>query len=82
MRMEVYIAICLDIDRDAPFPIHGVSHGVCLPYHNLSSKIWKNPTKFTIEATVLGLKKLFKLHFMVDCRQINRPIFSFTRLWW
>jgi len=61
MRMEIYIAICLDIDRDAPFPIHGVSHGVCLPYHNLSSKIWKNPKNFTIEATVLGLKKLFKI---------------------
>lgn len=70
--MEVYIAICLDIDRDAPFPIHGVSHGVCLPYHNLSSKIWKNPTNFTLEATVIGIKKLFKIF-----EELKYPFSSF-----
>lgn len=59
--MEIYIAICLDIDRDAPYPVNGISHGVCLPYHNLSPEVWKDPKNFTIEATILGLKNLLTI---------------------
>jgi peptidoglycan/xylan/chitin deacetylase (PgdA/CDA1 family) len=59
--MVINIAICLDIDRDAPFPIFGVSHGVCLPYHDLSPVNWKDPEKFTIKGTILGLKRLVSI---------------------
>ncbi len=60
-RMEINTAICLDIDRDAPFPISGISHGVCLPYHELSSVNWKDPRHFTIKGTVIGLKRLISI---------------------
>ncbi|MFX0085539.1 MAG: hypothetical protein ACFFAU_07690 [Candidatus Hodarchaeota archaeon] len=59
--MEINAAICLDIDRDAPFPISGISHGVCLPYHELSPENWKDPRNFTIKGTVIGLKRLISI---------------------
>ncbi|MFW9854353.1 MAG: hypothetical protein ACFFFG_04805 [Candidatus Thorarchaeota archaeon] len=55
------MAICLDIDRDAPFPIKGVSHGVSLPFHNRTSNIWANPANYLLKGTIQGLKELVEL---------------------
>lgn len=59
--MDLNVAICLDIDRDAPFAVSGIPHGVCLPYHDLSPKIWKDPEKFVLKGTLIGLKQLLTI---------------------
>ncbi|MFX0174176.1 MAG: polysaccharide deacetylase family protein [Candidatus Hodarchaeota archaeon] len=59
--MTINIAICLDIDRDAPFPKKGVAHGASLCSYNRNSNEWKNPQNFSLKGTIKGIKNLLMI---------------------
>ncbi|MHA2297530.1 MAG: polysaccharide deacetylase family protein [Candidatus Hodarchaeales archaeon] len=54
--------VCVDLDRDAPFPVHGISHAVSIPLQDMSISELRDPVKaMTIEGTRQGLLQLVTL---------------------
>ncbi|MFX1533558.1 MAG: polysaccharide deacetylase family protein [Promethearchaeota archaeon] len=61
MVTPISLCVCIDVDRDAPFPISGYAHAISLALHS-EPQVHLDPVKSArYEATLAGLEKILDL---------------------
>ncbi|MFX1253141.1 MAG: polysaccharide deacetylase family protein [Promethearchaeota archaeon] len=61
MVTPISLCVCIDVDRDAPFPISGYAHAISLALHS-EPQVHLDPVKSArYEATLTGLEKILDL---------------------
>ncbi|MHA1167089.1 MAG: polysaccharide deacetylase family protein, partial [Candidatus Hodarchaeales archaeon] len=73
----VNFILCIDVDRDAPFPVKGIPHAVSLPLQNRPGITGESPWKAaTIKGTMEGMSLLLPL---LNDKNINPVLFHEAR---